>query len=156
MNAEFTAVEQPLTIQATEDGELVYDSRDHGAHHLDATAVLVRRACVGGASLTEIATACDLSVDAAEVILARLAANGLVEAKGPAMDRRQMLRKAAALTIGTGAVMSVLAPPASAQLSCRPTNACVPAATPQLCCSGATQSGQGPNGCDGTVLRRCA
>ncbi len=154
MSETFAAVSQHLTVEPLEAGELVYDSRDHGAHHLDALAASVRRACVERRSLAEISATCNVTEDVAQTVLARLTAIGLVDVHGPSMDRRSMLRKSAGVAIGAGAILSVVAPTAALAASPPCPNGspnpnapfgagqCSPA--DNQCCSGSRANATGP------------
>lgn len=158
MRGQFFTYGGDLVVEQVDGGELVYDGRDHGAHFLDDLAARARAACGDGATVQDVARACDVSVADAETVLARLVAIGLVESdeRDGGVSRRQALRQMAGAALGVGLVVSTVAPPASAQVSgpvndlrCPagspypngvPSGGCI-FGSPHQCCSGRAYGG---------------
>jgi hypothetical protein len=120
---------------------VVYDTRTHRAHCLNATAALVFRKADGRRTAADIATLIGPGADEGLVLgaLEQLAAAELLEpdaARGePVPPRREVLKQ-----VGLGAVLlapavaSLLVPtPAEAAATCIPASSCTVAKTGQPC-----------------------
>lgn len=138
MPERFSAPTEHLVVEQIDDGELIYDQRDNAAHHLDALASRVRRACTSSSPLEDIARTCDVTESEAATVLVRLEALGLVTVHGDGLSRRSMLQKSAGAALGAGLIASIVAPAASAQGSCVNPGGAAPGA----CVSGAGNTNQ--------------
>ena len=112
-----------LLIQDVLDETLVYDTRTHQAHCLNASAAKIWKACDGKTTLGDLASLVRENLtdgDASTLVahaLSDLEKNGLLEASTPlataAMSRRDLIAKAGVAAMALPLITSIAAPTAA-------------------------------------------
>lgn len=130
------------------DGEvLVYDLDTDGAHALNPTAAAIWDACDGTLNAGDIAAQLELSLDAVETGLHRLAELNLLASPSTAANtatRRDVVKRAlqagAALGAAAPVIRSIVAPTPAQAASCFPTGTPCSIGLGNGCCSGVCQA----------------